>query len=44
MDKTEGNDRPGRGTEAPHDRAMGSPLVRLIIGGGASLAPRSGRP
>jgi len=39
MDMTERNDRPGRGAEAPYDRALGSPVVRLIIGGGREFGP-----
>ncbi len=39
MDMTGWNDRPGRGSEAPHDRAMGSPLVRLIVSGGREFGP-----
>ena len=39
MDMTGRNDRPGHGAEAPHDRALGSPVVRLIIGRGREFGP-----
>jgi len=39
MDRTGRDAGPGRGAKAAHDRALGSPLVRLIVGEGREFDP-----
>ncbi len=39
MDRTGRDAGPGRGTKAAHDCALGSPLVRLIVGEGREFGP-----